>query len=192
MFNQNWRNISYLQKGSSRQRAAFIAIRELQVLEELKDFDPITVGTIPIGVDIPQSDIDIACHTTNLRKFETILRQKFGSRDAFNTKRKEVRGKESVIARFNYRQFSFEIFGQDCPTEQQDSFRHMVVEYRILQLSNEHTRLKIKRLRNTGKKTEPAFAEVLQLKDDAYEALLKLADQDDQKLMVILRSAGLV
>ena len=93
---------------------------------------------------------------------------------------------------FNYGQFSFELFAQDRPSDQQDGFRHMDVEYRILALSNEHTRLKIKRLRSSGAKTEPAFAEILELSGDPYEELLKLADDDDDALTARLRAVGLV
>lgn len=192
MIQQNWRDISYLLRGSPRQRAAYNTIRKLQLPQELKEYDPILIGTIPIGVDLPQSDLDFACYAPNLRKFETFLRQKYGRCENFVTMRKEIRGKEALIGRFLYQQFSIELFGQNCPSESQDGYRHMIIEHRILQLSNEHTRLKIKRLRNSGKKTEHAFAEVLKLEGDPYLALLAIADEDDTSLLARLHAAGLI
>lgn len=52
------------------------------------------------------------------------------------------------------------------------AFRHMVVEHQILCTREEGFRQKILNLKRQGYKTEPAFAKVLGLRGDPYEAIL--------------------
>ncbi|MGV2488720.1 UNVERIFIED_CONTAM: DUF4269 domain-containing protein, partial [Bacillus mycoides] len=57
----NFDNIEYLQHGNNRQRQAYSILTNNQILSKLKQFDPILVGTIPINIDIENSDLDIIC-----------------------------------------------------------------------------------------------------------------------------------
>ncbi|RYD74479.1 MAG: DUF4269 domain-containing protein, partial [Sphingobacteriales bacterium] len=80
----------------------------------------------------------------------------------------------SLKANFFINNFEFEIFGQNIHTEDQNAYRHMLVEHKILQEKGEDFRKQIIELKNQGYKTEVAFAKLLALKGDAYEELLKL------------------
>lgn len=77
-----------------------------------------------------------------------------------------------MVASFQLDDFSIELFGQNIPTRQQPGYRHMLVEYRLLQDYGEDFRQQIIQLKQQGIKTEPAFAQVLGLPGNPYEALL--------------------
>ncbi|QCR22318.1 DUF4269 domain-containing protein [Pontibacter sp. SGAir0037] len=57
----NCENIEYLKNGNSRQKQAYCILSEKGILSKLKIFDPILVETIPIDIDIENSDLDIIC-----------------------------------------------------------------------------------------------------------------------------------
>lgn len=84
-----------------------------------------------------------------------------------------IHDEESVVCNFKTDDFEIEIFGQNIPPKQQNAYRHMLIEHQILQEKGEGFRLKIIELKRTGYKTEPAFAELLNLKGNPYLALLK-------------------
>lgn len=69
----HWHNISYLQLGNKKQKACYAALTHLQVLESLALFEPLVVGTIPLGIDIASSDIDIVCCAENLQDLVDVV-----------------------------------------------------------------------------------------------------------------------
>lgn len=66
----NFDNIEYLQNGNDRQRQAYSTLSDNQILPKLKRYDPILVGTIPINIDIENSDLDIICCFADKREFQ--------------------------------------------------------------------------------------------------------------------------
>jgi hypothetical protein len=54
----NWADPSYLQSGTSRQQAAYALLDALGVFRHLRPYSPLLVGTIPLNIDTPQSDLD--------------------------------------------------------------------------------------------------------------------------------------
>lgn len=75
-----------------------------------------------------------------------------------------------------------EIFAQSVPVRQQNAYRHMLVEWALLTHWGREGHKEIRRLKNKGMKTEPAFAYALGLKGDPYAELLKLADRSEEAL----------
>jgi len=69
-------------------------------------------------------------------------------------------------------EFPIEIFAQNKPTIEQNAYRHMIAEYKILQEKGEEFKEKIIDLKKKGIKTEPAFGMLLGL-ENPYEDLLK-------------------
>ncbi|MEO0376561.1 MAG: DUF4269 domain-containing protein [Cyanobacteria bacterium P01_A01_bin.17] len=69
----DWRDLTYLLDGTATQQAAYSALDSFQMASLLQRFDPILVGTIPLDVDIPGSDLDIVCCTANVDDFAQFL-----------------------------------------------------------------------------------------------------------------------
>ncbi len=190
MQNKNWRDLSYLVRGTPRQRKAVRVIQSLGILETLRDFSPTLAGTIPLGIDTPTSDLDIICQARDLPAFARCVRAAFGPRDNFRARRTIVRGVESFIANFDYADFPFEIFAQTRAVGEQYAIRHLLIEARALEIGGEPAREKIRAARAQGMKTEPAFAELLGLTGDAYEKLLQVETWSDEKIAAAIRRAS--
>lgn len=68
--------------------------------------------------------------------------------------------------------FGFEIFAQPLPVYRQYAFRHMIVEHRLLKKKGSVFQKRIIELKSSGLSTEEAFAALLNLSGEFYEALL--------------------
>ncbi len=172
---QYFRNTDYLRVGNDRQIAAHQALLASTPStrgEVLSSFDPVLKGTIPIGIDVPGSDLDIICEVQDSDLFGEILKVEYGNLVDFSLSEKEMEGVDSILARFTFGEFKIEIFGQPVPVEKQNAFLHMLAEYEILNIKGEDFRQSIIDLKKVGYKTEPAFAKLLRLKGDPYIAVL--------------------
>lgn len=171
----DFRDISYLRGGNPRQRAAFEALTRLRVMESLAAYDPLLTGTIPIGIDIPGSDLDIICCVPDAEAFINEVTCEFSGCDGFSLRRDGG----VVVASFHSSGFEIEVFGQDVPTHRQNAYRHMLVEHAVLQERGEDFRRQVVELKMRGMKTEPAFALLLGLDGDPYQTMLALEDKYD-------------
>ena len=165
-------NINYLKSGTARQQKAFEVLNENLILQKLSEFTPVLVGTIPINIDISSSDLDIACYWKDKNHFIELVRKNFSEENNFHIYEKEISVNEAVVANFFTNDFKIEIFGQNLPVQEQFGFRHMIIEAEILEENGEDFRQQIITLKKLGIKTEPAFAQLLHLKGNPYEALL--------------------
>jgi hypothetical protein len=169
---EHFDNISYLKRGTPKQRQAYEVLTQYQITDQLVDYTPILAGTIPINIDIKNSDLDIICCFANENEFEDYVQLQFGRFSEFTIKHITVNGQETVVANFMADGWEIEIFGQQVPVKQQAAYRHMLIEHHLLNYCGEEFRLKIIFLKEQGYKTEPAFAKALNLKGDPYQALL--------------------
>jgi hypothetical protein len=186
-----WQDISYLRAGNERQRRAFRALQGLDILRILREHTPVLVGTIPIAIDVEDSDLDIVCEAQDLVVFEKRVTHVFGQHEGFQIRKTLIKGVPSVVASFNYAGFRIEVFGQPQPVTEQHAYRHMVVEARLLALGGEVAGREVQRLKRAGLKTEPAFASYFQLAGDPYEVLLELSRLGKDGLQQAVRlSAG--
>ncbi|MGN8057993.1 DUF4269 domain-containing protein [Pedobacter sp. 22163] len=168
----NFLDISYLKLGNERQQKAYQVLTDNRVLAKLTPYHPILVGTIPINIDIENSDLDIICEVSDKNEFIYKLNALFGSEKEFTIY--ESPKFDATKANFIIDGFEIEIFGQNTPTTQQNAYRHMLIEHKLLLAKGEKFRLDIIGLKNQGYKTEPAFAKLLGLEGNPYEELLKL------------------
>ncbi len=168
----NFKDISYLKEGNTKQKKAFITLTDLKIFEILRPFTPVLTGTIPIKIDIDNSDLDIICFCKDLNEFKKILIKSFGKQNNFEILNKIIRNHKTIIVRFTSKNFIIEIFGQDRPINQQEAYLHMLIEYKILQEKGESFRKQIIKLKKQAYKTEPAFAKLLGIKGDPYLELL--------------------
>lgn len=93
-----WKDTQYLQKGNLQQRRAYAVLQELAILTTLSAFDPIVVGTIPIDVDLPGSDIDIICEvlSEDRNTIKQLLRGHYGRLPAFQLNESLIGGKRGA------------------------------------------------------------------------------------------------
>jgi hypothetical protein len=170
-------DISYLRNGNEKQICAFNLLTNNKILKLLAGFDPILAGTIPLNIDIEGSDLDIICCWKNKDEFITVVKSNFASNLNFKISETIMHQQDTVVANFLIDDFEIEIFGQNTPSKQQYAFRHMLIEYRILAEKGEDFRIAVIGLKQQGFKTEPAFAQLLGLSGNPYEALLIYEDK---------------
>lgn len=168
---RDFKDISYLELGNPRQRQAYKVLKDSRILDKLGEFDPILVGTVPIGIDVDGSDLDIVCCYDSAERFMACLNDSFSN---YADYRYESTCDQNVITvNFFVDDFEIEIYGQPMPSERQNGYLHMVVEWEILQRSSPQFREEIINLKKTDIKTEPAFAKLLGLEGDPYISLLE-------------------
>lgn len=165
-------SITYLKSGNPKQILAYKILTENKILEVLSNFDPILVGTIPISIDIENSDLDIICFWKSKVEFVSKICLLFEDKTEFKIKETFIDNQESVIANFLIDGLEIEIFGQNIPTKEQNGYKHMIIEHQILEVRGEIFRQEIIKLKQMGYKTEPAFGELLGLKGNPYLELL--------------------
>lgn len=165
-------NIDYLKSGNDRQQRAYQVLCDLGILKKLSAYTPILAGTIPIEINLPNSDLDIICQCRNHAEFTAVLQGLFSHENGFVVKTGVWNDVESTVAHFVYQDFEMEVFGQNIPTQQQNAYKHMVIEYKLLQKLGGEFKAKVQHLKAQGLKTEPAFAQLLGLKGDPYQELL--------------------
>lgn len=169
-------NIEYLKSGNEKQIRVYHLLIRHRIFEILFPFDPILVGTIPIEIDIESSDIDIICHVIDEQEFIEKVIYSFSDKNGFKLKQGSGPDHNAVIANFQIHGFAIEIFGQNLPTRQQVSYRHMLIEYEVLIQKGKSFRKNIIDLKKQGLKTEPAFALLLGLHGNPYQSLLNYKD----------------
>lgn len=170
---ESFKNIEYLKHGNTRQQLAYAAIIGLRIFEILQPYNPMLTGTIPIEIDLPESDLDIICECENHEEFSKLISNHFHQKKGFEISTyTPSSGTTTTIATFESSNFIFEIFGQNIPTEKQNAYRHMLIEYRILAEKGEAFKNKIIQLKQEGIKTEPAFAKLLRLEGNPFDELL--------------------
>lgn len=178
----DYRNVAYLKNGSLTQQAAYRALKVVGVFQTLASYDPILTGTIPLGINLPESDLDIVCQAIDLEAFASLMRKTYSAYPEFSILKKTVKNIPSLVTRFSCCGFPFEIFAQDRPVESQHAYLHLLVEARLLALGGEETLQGIRVLRQAGLKTEPAFCAYFRFPGDPYVALLKLGELSDEEL----------
>jgi hypothetical protein len=167
------------------------ALAECGVLRVLASFDPRVAGTPPLGLDLPDSDIDVLCFAPDAHAFTNALWQNFSHAPGFIAKQ-WVRAPRSVVASFEAAGWRIELYGEAIPVERQRGWRHFAVERRLLALGGKDLLAAALASRGQGMKTEPAFASALGLSGDPYLTLLDLGWQNDETLVSLLRAGGFI
>lgn len=142
---------------------------------------PALAGSLPLDLALDESDLDIISYSPDLKTFSGILRSEFGELEGFQSSRGISLGVATLMTKFSFAGEDYEIFTQNVLVPRQNAVVHLLVEERILQLGGSAFREKVWLARLRGLKTEPAFGEVLQLKDPHRE-LLTFEDMSDAEL----------
>ena len=183
----NYMDITYLKSGSKKQKNVYKVLKNLDIFNVLKQFNPILVGTIPLGIDTDKSDLDIICYVHDLIEFKKLVVDSFSSNKGFKVSNK----RDKIVIRFEVEGFLIEIYTENKPTDIQNGYRHMLIEKRILDLGGSILRQKVIDLKNKSFKTEPIFAGLLGLYGNPYEELLSLEDMSDEYIVKLFSSKGI-
>lgn len=184
-----WTDIAHLNRGSDRQRDAYQAMIELDIFCVLGDYDPVLAGTLPLGIETPESDLEVICEAADLDRFDALVEAAYGDLDDFQQRRGEEDGLPSSISNFRYRRFPVQIFAQPRPVSQQRAYRHMVAEGRLLREGGEEATGAIRQLRLDGLQTETAFGEYFCLEGDPNTVLAEMADAPTEELVQVVVQA---
>jgi hypothetical protein len=153
-----------------------------EIFAALQEFHPLLAGTFPLGLQTAKSDFDILCEAPSLDRFEAVARAAFGLREGFFMERRSDLKPPAVVASFGVQGSRVELFAQGRPVYEQNGFRHLVVEGRLLRLGGERLGARVLALKRAGLATEPAFAQVLGLQGNPFEAMLQLESSSDEEL----------
>jgi len=156
-------------------------VQNLSLLDRLYEFDPFIIGTPQLGIELKNSDIDIACSAEDLARFKRVTSTEFSNFDGFQCRNSNWQNENSVIVQFHAYDWDIELFCQTIPTNQQWGVRHFNIEQRLLNIEPK-LRGVVQRLKQHGLKTEPAFARVLGLPGDPYSSILELENMSDDEL----------
>ena len=140
---------------------------------------------MPLGIALPDSDIDIACHAPDPDAASELIWKAFSLANDFALYRWSAKGRP-LIAKFEAENWPFEIFVSPEPVTDQAGWQHFRVEQQLLSLAGFVLRDQIMALRLQGMKTEPAFATALGLTGDPYEAMRDLYGMSDMELAEII------
>jgi len=168
----NFLNLDYLKNGSEIQKRIHFVLEEYQIFDKLKEYNPILTGTFPININIEKSDLDIILEADDLVKAQEFIINEFHNQKNFEILFSKINDVDSLVCNFTIEEFPVELFAQNVPTKLQNAYRHMIIEYDILEQEGEEFRKQIINLKEKGWKTEPAFAELLGLKGNPYLELL--------------------
>jgi len=160
-------------------------IDKLDLKTVLIAYEPTLIGTPPLKIDIETSDIDIACTAENLTGFVSTVTTIYSEHTDFSTEYFQTRGESAARCNFKFGGWEIELFCQTIPIMEQWGVRHYKVEKRLLQLEPK-LRNHIIQLKRSGLKTEAAFARVLGLAGDPFEAVLELENWSDADLLDLL------
>ena len=191
----DWSAPAYLAAGDGRQRLALSMLRASGVLEALADWRPVLTGTIPIGLAVEDSDLDLLCAAPpeDFDRLEAELATLVTDLAAsdHHTYRSRFDGCRTSVTRFSWRGERFEVFAQPRRVSEQAAYRHMLVESRLLEMAGDELAERVRALKSRGVKTEPAFVEALAITcEDPYEALLELSRASDDRLRRVVGPAG--
>ena len=185
--NRDWKDISYLKVGNSRQQKAYRVLTKLQILKHLEDYSPIVVGTIPLGIDIPSSDLDIVCEfDTRKDELEKILIDHYGDFKDFTITQMGI---DAYAYNFWIDGFEIEVYASKVPTERSNSYRHLLIGSRLITLYGNNFKNKIIQLKKAGYRTERAFSKLLNLPGEVYEAIFIIEDYSDEELLALRPSS---
>ncbi len=161
-------------------------LNESQILKKLTHYSPCLSGSIPLGVQTPDSDLDILFQSSDLKTFEDDVATFFQSTEEYSQKRETYQNIESSIIKFKFNDLSVELFCQNKPVYEQNANKHFLMEARLLKIFGEKLRLKIKKLKEKGMATEIAFGEALDL-EEPYEELIQLYKLSDIEIIELFQ-----
>ena len=85
----------------------FKLLNSIHIFDIIEKYNRILLGTIPIGIDIDSSDLDIICEVYKLEEFEILLKEKFSHFNNFKINKVSY---EILTVNFLIDDFELEIY----------------------------------------------------------------------------------
>jgi len=149
-------------------------LEQTDIIKKLSQFKPLLSGTIPLGIDLPESDLDILFESQDFDLFNKTVLNHFPSA-IISTQ------DDFTIAKLTHNRLAIELFCQKIAPLKQNAHRHLRIEGRLLKMLGTNFKNKVIELKSSGIKTEPAFGQLLDL-NDPYKQLLELYHFSDAEL----------
>lgn len=149
-------------------------LEELNILNSLAELHPMIAGTFPLDIYTEKSDVDILLQSHDLSLAIGKLKELFENFEEFEIQEMLVKTIPTVLCRFVFKGLNFEIFTQELEVLEQDAYQHFLIEEKILKRAGDDFKKRIIEAKQKDLKTEPAFAEMLQIEDCPYAALKKM------------------
>lgn len=157
-------------------------LNESKILTKLKEFSPCLSGTIPLDINTIESDVDILLEGTSAVYFIKTVQKHFSDWNGFSIRETEHQGLPTVVVNFSFHSLPIELFFQNKSVFKQQANQHFLIEGRLIKILGPEFKQKIKKLKSEGVKTEPAFGQVLNLKEP-YRELIELNLKSDKEIL---------
>ncbi|WP_241984207.1 DUF4269 domain-containing protein [Aliidiomarina sedimenti] len=154
------------------------AIHVSEVLNKLQSYSPEVVSTIFVSLDTSESDIDIVCTYQEQEAFIEEFESAYSGYEAYSLSPRN----DHALGRFHCNQFLFEVYASKTPVQLQAAFRHYQVMKRLVKVGGNEFIDRIRQLKESGLKTEPAICRVLGISGEPYAAVLELERWSEQEL----------
>ncbi len=112
MKNKDFINIDYLKHGNIKQQNAYKVLKEIDIFNVLRKFNPILVGTIPINIDIENSDLDIVCEVYDFKEFQKIVEDRYSMFSKFHISNNSTDNETILTINFYVNDIEIEIYAQ--------------------------------------------------------------------------------
>ena len=163
-------NLRYLENGTMKQKEVYQFLRDLGVMNTLAEYSPVLCGTIPLGIDVENSDLDIILEVKDFDVFSQYVKALYGQLEGFTLQQTET----YITINFEHKGYHLELYGENKPVKQQNAYVHMVIEHYLMK-KNPTLKEQVIELKKQGMKTEAAFCEILGIKGDPYIGLIDYA-----------------
>ena len=163
--------------------AAKKAIDNCRILQTLSDYTPEVVSTIFADLDVAGSDIDIVCCHKDVTEFTSVFHSAFSSERNYEFENR----KEYVVGKFSYDDFIVEVYSTTRPVHTQVAYRHFQIMKRLSRHGGVKFSSRVRELKLSGLKTEPAICQVLSLLGNPYTAILELESWSENELANYVR-----
>jgi hypothetical protein len=99
----NFKSLDYLKSSTLLQNAVFNALTKINLFSTLSAYSPILVGTIPIGINIENSDLDIIlnCGETDQKNLIELIETHFGHYFGFTIGIQPFQDENIIMAHFS-------------------------------------------------------------------------------------------
>lgn len=166
------------------------ALKKSGILRLLRPYHPLIAGSLPLGLAVSSSDCDIIIEVDDFAKTEKHLHDLFSGLPGFKLWQRSDQSVPEMIASFFVDEVHFEIFCQKIPSMKQTAYKHFLAEERILKYAGLPFAELVLQERRQGLKTEAAFAKILRLEGNPFDAMSSLQKKSRAEILWLVDKAA--